>query len=247
MPNENAPIIGELPPLPAYAMGSLMFLRGGDFLWQYRKEISEYQGRISRVFEGATFVTIQDVQNSLGGADIDTGWIERGILRCGYCAEGDWFVYHAEAQKKTLQVRMENGRVRKLTLPLPPTVLIGVGRRYYLFAVPGELSPGSSLAAAPFPNIHDSGLICWGQNVAPRAHHRHAGTAWRLFFESPFNGDLANGKSKKYAQDVRRMLAEVARGKTDRYPADDLVTRPYGSPDSLVHALVGTTQLDAEA
>jgi len=250
MANENAPgnvpTIGELPALPPYAMGSLTFLRGGDFLWQYRKEITEYQGRVSRVLEGASFLTIKDVQNSLGGADIDTGWIEPGVIRCGYCAEGDWFVYHADAQEKTLQIRMENGKVRKLTLPIPSTVMIGVGRRYYLFAVQGELSANSLLADAPFPNIHDSGLICWGQNGVPKAHHRFAGMAWNLFFDSLFNGDLANGKSKKHEGDVRKMLAEVARQKPERYPVDDLVAKHRHSLDGLVHTLIGTTQMDEE-
>jgi hypothetical protein len=250
MTNEHdsgkGPAIGEISPLPAYAMGSLMFLRGGDFLWQYRKEITEYQGRVSRALEGATFLTIQDVQNSLGGADIDTGWIEPGVLRCGYCAEGDWFIFHGDAQEKTLQVRMENGKVRKLTLPIPPTVLIGVGRRYYLFAAPGGFSVNSVLAEAPFPNIHDSGLICWGQNGVPKAHHRFARMAWNLFLDSLFNGDLANGKSKKHENDVRKMLAEVARQKLDRYPVDDLVAKHHHTLDGLVHRLIGTTQVDEE-
>lgn len=243
---ETGPAIGELSPLPPYAMGSLMFLRGGDFLWQYRKEITEYQGHVSRVFEGATFLTIQDVQNSLGGADIDSGWIEPGVIRCGYCAEGDWFIFHADAQAKTIRVRMENGKARKLALPIPPTVMIGIGRRYYLFAVPGELSLNRVLAEAPFPNIHDSGLICWGQNSVPKAHHRFARTTWTLFFDSLFNGDLANGKSKKHESDVRKMLAEVARQKLERYPVDDLLAKHHYTLEGLVHSLIGTTQMDEE-
>jgi hypothetical protein len=222
MTRNNTPPIGEVPPLPSYAIGALYFLQSGDFMFRYREQDNN-RFRERESVEGAKFVTVRDVQAAFGGSDVDTGWIGHGVIRCGYCARGDWFVYAAPEQKLSVQILMGNGDHKKLTLPVPKTVMIGVGMQYYLWAVTQGFSADGDLRHAPFPNVHEDGAICWGQNTPPRAHHRHAEAAWRLFFESQFNGDLANGKSEKFKDDVRRMLARVARKKLEAYPEDDLV------------------------
>ena len=233
------PVIGEVPPLPAYAVGALYFLNSGDFMFRFRTKEDRHSSE-PRVVEGAKFVTVRDVQAAFGGSDVDTGWIGNGVIRCGYCAEGDWFVYAAPKQKLSIQVSMSNGKTKKLALPIPVTVMVGVGMQYYLWAVPYNFAPDSGLCHAPFPNVHGNGAICWGQNTPPKAHHRHAEAAWRLFFESQFNGDLANGKSVKYKSDVRRMLTYVARKKLEEYPQEDLV-RADRSLRTLLQDLVGVS------
>jgi hypothetical protein len=62
-----------------------------------------------------------------------------------------------------------------------------------------------------------------------------------LFFESQFNGDLANGKSHKFDGDIRRMLAQVARKKVDTYPEEDLV-RMNRSMRGMLQDLIGTSE-----
>jgi len=213
----------KVPPLPAFAAGALFFLQSGDFLLQYRETTNEHS-RTPLLKEGAKFVTIKDVQAAFGGSDVDSGWIAPDVLRCGYCAKGDWFVYAAGPQLMSLQVNYgPKEGLKKIKVPIPGTVLVGVGMQYYLWAALRASSPDSRLYRAPFPNIHADGSICWGQNTPPKAHHRHAQAAWQLFFESQFNGDLANGKSTKYASDVRRMLKYVARKKLDSWPESDLI------------------------
>lgn len=239
MNHNKTPALGEIPALPAYAMGALYFLHSGDFMFRYRAQ-EKNRFRDQRVVEGAKFVTVRDVQAAFGGADVDSGWIPGGILRCGYCARGDWFVYGAPARQVSIQVVMSSGRQRKLPVALPTTVMVGVGMQYYLWAVPFGLSPDSALCHAPLPNIHPSGAICWGQNTPPKAHHRQAEEAWRLFFESLFNGDLAAGKSERFAEDVRRALAFVARRKLDEYPRADLV-RTNRSLRMVLRELVGVS------
>ena len=89
--------VADLPPLPVYASGALYFLDSGDFLLRYRMEQSNQDCPAP---EGnGKFVTVRDVQAAFGGAEVDTGWIQHGIIRCGYCAQGDWFVYAAPFQK----------------------------------------------------------------------------------------------------------------------------------------------------
>jgi PRTRC genetic system protein B len=208
-------------------------------MFRYRAQ-DDNRYREQRNVEGAKFVTVRDVQAAFGGSDVDTGWIGSGVIRCGYCAQGDWFVYAAPKQKLSIRVAISNGTQKKLSVPIPVTVMIGVGMQYFLWAVPYNFSPDSGLCHAPFPNIHGDGTICWGQNTPPKAHHRHAEAAWRLFFESQFNGDLANGKSVKFENDIRRMLAYVARKKLDEYPDTDLV-RANHSLRSILQDLVGVS------
>jgi hypothetical protein len=230
----------NVPPLPSFAIGALFFLQSGDFLLQYQTTDSDHC-RTPLMKAGAKFVTVKDVQAAFGGSDVDSGWIGNGIIRCGYCAHGDWFVYIAPKQKLSIQVVMSKGEMKILTLPIPITLLVGVGMQYYLWAVAHNFSPDSSMYHAPFPNVHDNGSICWGQNTPPKAHHRHAEAVWRLFFESRFNGDLANGKSHKFDGDIRRMLAQVARKKVDTYPEADLV-RMNRSMRGILQDLIGASE-----
>ena len=230
----------NVPPLPSFAIGALFFLQSGDFLLQYHTTDSE-RSRTPLMKAGAKFVTVKDVQAAFGGSDVDTGWIGNGIVRCGYSAQGDWFVYIAPKQKLSIQVVMSKGNLKKLTLPIPMTILVGVGMQYYLWAAANGFSPDSTLYHAPFPNVHDNGSICWDQNTPPKAHHRHAESVWQLFFESQFNGDLANGKSQKFEGDVRRMLAQVARKKVEAYPEDDLV-RANRSMRGVLQELIGASE-----
>ena len=239
MPQNKTPTIGEIPPLPSYAIGALYFLESGDFMFRYRAQENR-RYREQRLQEGAKFVTVRDVQAAFGDSDVDTGWLGNGVIRCGYCAQGDWFVYAAPKQELSIQVVMSNGNQKKLSVPIPVTVMVGVGMQYFLWAVPNNFSPDSYLCHAPFPNIHNTGSICWGQNTPPKAQHRHAEAAWRLFFGSQFNGDLANGKSVKFEGDVRRMLAQVARKKLEEYPESDLV-RTNHSLQAVLHDLVGVS------
>jgi len=219
----------DLPALPAYASGALYFLDSGDFLFKYRMEAGS---RDEAPPEGSKFVTVRDVQAAFGGMEVDTGWVQPGVLRCGFCAQGDWFVYGVPARKVEIAVQMEGGRDRKLELAIPATLMFGLGAQYFLWAVrAGGVTEHSPLFNAPFPNVHDSGLICWGQNTPPRAHHTRAQEAWELFFASGFNKDLANNKSQKFKDDVRRMLARVARKKLEHYPEEDLI--PSGRQRSI--------------
>lgn len=49
--------------------------------------------------------------------------------------------------------------------------------------------------------------------------------AWQLFLSSPFNADMAHGKSQAFAGDVRHQLIALAQSNAKRYPVQDLV--PY--------------------
>jgi len=229
--------MGEIPALPPYATGALYFLRSGDFLFRYRNG-ERGNPRSEDRAEGAKFVTMRDVRAAFGGSEADTGWINLGVIRCGYCAGGNWFAFIAGPQKVSIHVVMKSRALRKLTLPIPATVLVGVGKQYFIWATKSSFGPEQPLYHAPFPNVHTEGTICWGQNTPPEALPCNATQAWQLFFESTFNGDLSNGKSAKFQMDVRRMLSQVTRKKLDEYPEEDLIMANR-SLSSALRSLVG--------
>jgi PRTRC genetic system protein B len=178
------------------AEAALYFLPQGHYLFRWREETG---------LCGSKFVTADDLQAAFTDSERDTGWLAPGIVRAGYGKHGEWFVLHAPPQRIDIHI-LEMGTV---SIPLPDLVLAGAGRSYYLWALQEPFSPLARLFDAPFPNIHNGGQICWGNNTPPAAHPANARTVWRLFFESPFNSHLNQGKTRRHAQDVRKFLVEL--------------------------------------
>lgn len=196
------------------ADAALYFMPQGHFLFRYQES-----GRWC-----SKFVTIDDVAKSLANIESDSGWLGAGILRTGRSQRGNWFVYTAPAQKMSLLLTDETDRVEEPVhnVPIPATVLIGVGHAYFLYAVADDVvTPASKLYHAPFPNVYGHHRICWGNNAHPVASVAAAPQVWRLFFATPFNAHLANEKSKAYQKNVNEQLRQVAGRK--KYPVADLV------------------------
>lgn len=191
------------------ADASLHFLPGGHYLLCHHKE-----PKLSK------FVTSGDVAAAFTGADQDTGWIPPGVVRVGRCARGPYFVYSTPPQRRLVMLVSGPSTVQRL-VPLPRLVMLGVGSAYYLWAVvTPHFNPSATVYQAPFPNIYRNGSICWGDNRPPEALPDQARKAWDLFFDSPFNGHLVEGKSKRFPLDVRLHLSSIAG--TRRFPHDDL-------------------------
>jgi len=133
-----------------------------------------------------------------------------------------------------------------VSVPLPPLVFAGIGTTYYVWAAREQaFSPGMSLYCAPFPNVRSDGSICFGAaNQPPPVSCVTFPAAWQMFITSPFNGDLSDGKSQQYREDVRHQLCAVRRKQC--YPASDLV--PFKRlldqcivEDAVVHYLSGAS------
>jgi len=178
------------------ADAALYFLPQGHYLFRWREESG---------LSGSKFVTADDLQAAFTLSERDTGWLLPGIVRAGYGQNGDWFALHAPPQKITIQLL----DVGNLTIPVPALVLAGTGRSYYLWALAEPFSPQAGVYDAPFPNVHDGGKICWGNNMPPQASLVNAHLAWKLFFESPFNSHLVQGKTRRHSDDVRKLLVKL--------------------------------------
>lgn len=206
---------------PLQAEAALYFLPQGHYLFRWREESG---------LSGSKFVTPDDLQAAFSRSERDTGWLSPGIVRAGYGKQGEWFVLHSPPQKLTIHL-LEMGTV---AIPTPALILAGVARSYYLWALAEPFSPQAHLYEAPFPNIHNDGKVCWGNNTPPQASPATAHAAWRLFFESPFNNHLVQGKTRRHAEDVRKLLAHLdGKGK---FPTREL-TGLRGSLQSTIERL----------
>jgi PRTRC genetic system protein B len=190
------------------ADAALYFLPQGHYLFRWQ----EKAGLI-----GSKFVSAEDLQAAFSNSERDTGWLALGIVRSGYGKQGEWFVLHAPPHKQTIYL-LETGAI---TIPVPALVLAGAGRSYSLWALKEPFSPQARIFDAPFPNIHSGGQICWGNNTPPVASPKNAAAAWRLFFESPFNSHLAQGKTRRHQDDVRKLLVRLD-GKR-KFPTGELL------------------------
>ena len=204
------------PPYPVEA--ELYFLPAGHFLFR----ANTGNGVQSK------FVTIQDVSAAFTGAELDTGWLPPGLVRAGYCKHGAYAVYAVPPQVVSIALAQDGTNdLQTLTLPIPSTLMVGIETAYYLAALAGaEFSPEAALFHPPFPNVHADGKICWGGNAPKRAKPDYMPEAWRLFFGTPFNNHLVEGKSREHNADIRLRLLALAEGKPRaRYPLKDLVGR----------------------
>ena len=203
------------------ADAALYFLPQGHYLFRWQEPSG---------LSGSKFVSAEDLQAAFSNSERDTGWLAPGVVRTGYGKQGEWFVLHAPPQKLTIHLT----DIGTITIPVPTLVLTGSGRSYYLWALKEPFSPQARIFDAPFPNVHVGGQICWGNNTPPSASPSNAVTAWRLFFESPFNSHLAQGKTHRHHDDVRKLLVRLD-GKR-KFPVRDLLAE-RGTLDSNIQHL----------
>jgi PRTRC genetic system protein B len=210
-------------------LAALYFLEDGHYLFRYRGGHSTVESK---------FVTAADVKAAFSHAETDSGWIDPGIVRCGYGPQGNWFVQFLPMQR----IEITLAGISWMAVPVPPLVLYGYGRTYGLFALKSKhFSPGAQVFAAPFPNVNArDGKICWGNNTPPEANTNTSQQAWKLFLEAPFTEHTIEGKSKKYPADIRPMLKELAEKSAGAYPLGDLVlVRNYrNTVESLLHDIL---------
>lgn len=205
-----------------------MFANGQYIL--YRREGKELR---------AKGVTVQTLRRAFVEEPVDSGWLPEGVIRSGTGRAGPFIVKYIPPSHHVLSLVTPRGRgdsPKPVRVPLPALVFVGLQTTYSVWALREEVfSPLARLYRAPLPNVYEDGRICFGKNRPPEVSSRTIGEAWRLFIESPFNGDLSGNKSAQHPRDVRSQL--LALKDVDRYPVDDLVSaarRPGYSSTSLI-------------
>jgi PRTRC genetic system protein B len=204
----------KAPAASADAEAALYFI-GGQYLLHAR------DGRAEMI----KFLSPGLVKKAFTGASVDSGWLSTETVRYGTCSQGDYVINYYPPSRRRLLIASDDGQaLSALTVPLPGLVFAGLDRRWFIWAVRARrFTPDLELFQAPLPNT-DSALICFGENPDPEVRKHGASTAWELFISSPFNEHNANGKSRKYSQNILLQLSSLHERKAARYPLRDLVS-----------------------
>jgi PRTRC genetic system protein B len=180
--------------------------------------------------EKSKCISMAAAQQSFSNMQVDSGWLTPEIVRWGSGLKGEWFIAWLPPAHHQIKLLTTNSKELKrhisITVPLPGLVFIGVENNYHVLAVKEEVfSPAANIYVSPLPNISSDAKICFGNNSLPPFSTKNSKKVIELFFDAPFNGDYCSQKSRKYPEDIRLMLVELASRKARRYPKKDLV--PY--------------------
>jgi PRTRC genetic system protein B len=200
---------------PPGALGALYFLPG-QYLFK----------RIEQGRESAKALSSASIARAFREFYTDTGWITRKILRYREEPEGNYVLSYESAGVRTIFVETDGGEVGEITCPLPTLILFGHLDEFYLWAAKGKkISPRTRLALAPLPNIGGnlSGKICFGSNEVPEAKPENLDLIWNLIFHTPFNRDHSAQKCVSEPKDVRKLLLNLAKKQSRRFPASELL------------------------
>ena len=189
------------------------------------------------------------VRASFNPMPFDSGWLPPGTLRFGIDAAGTrWFAIAIAPSRSPLSIIDNDLGLQQGEVPLPGFIFTGCGGNYWIWAVKdAEVTAQTELYHAPLSNVGTNGSICFGANRPPEADGSTILQAFHLFLDSPFNGHLASGKSRKHQGDIRYLLTELAAQEVPLFPGEDLLAlatreRPTKALtlDFLLNAIIHT-------
>jgi len=211
---------------PADAKAALFFLEG-NYQLIYR------EGSV----EKTKFLTPSQIGKAFAVKDVfDSGWLDQSMLRFALLAKkthkilsllpaGRRKIYITDPRPADERETDDEGTrdaVLELEVPLPTLLLLGIGQKYYLWATLDKtVSQKSKISHAPFPNLDNSGSICFGGNVAPECRLEKIESVWRMIFDSPFNNHQTENRCLTHKKDARKLLLEINGKKT--FPKNALI------------------------
>lgn len=159
---------------------------------------------------------------TLGRVPAGSGLLPPHTLATGRHQGAPFFVVYVPPRRATLRTEKQ-----RFTIPLPPLVWAGWRTEYRLFALATADRPTrdtAPLMRAPFPNLYETGGICWGDSDRrPEAAPDTLERVLKLFLEgSYFNLHLAGGKSRAFPNSVLAQWAALKKAKAEAYPLADL-------------------------
>lgn len=189
--------------------------------------VTEAGTRIPKLISAATF------REAATGIPVDSGWLKPNFAFGGVCRWGvhrgvEWAVTFLPPSVHRVELTDADGtpeeRVAWHEVPLPGVAWVGVGSKYFAFAVrTPRLDPYQELYRCPLPNVMQDGSVCWGMSKPPLSTGTGIAEAWALFaYRTTFNNHVVGAKSKREPEDVRRLLRSLAQS-GEAYPVEDLV------------------------
>jgi len=190
-----------------------LLIVAGQYILHYRDEHRQPQIK---------FLSEESVRQAFSEQEVISGWLPEGIKQWGINTKGTWMIQWIPPAKHTLTLLGKAMPEQPVAIPLPALIFAGVGHTYYVWAsAEKEFSTEMPLYQAPLPNLYGDGKVCFGNNTPAPVSAESFQSVWQLFISSPFNGDLAGGKSMRHKTDVRHQLC--ASRKKAAYPTNDLV------------------------
>lgn len=206
---------------PVDAKAALFFLEG-------HYQLSWREGAVERT----KFLTPSQIGRAFSTKDaFDSGWLETNVIRFAQEKKTQKILSCLPAGRRKIFITDPrpaaerddaSDSILELEVPLPSLLLIGLGQKYYLWATLDKtINQKSKIYAAPFPNLNESGEICFGANAKPECRLDTIETVWRLILDSPFNADNAGDRCRTHPDDARKFLLAL-RGKK-AFPKDALI------------------------
>jgi PRTRC genetic system protein B len=208
------------------AVASISFLKTRELMFTWQQD-DKIQSKL--ITNEAAFLAFKE------GHQQDTGWLPGGVLRAGSNARGEWVVYIARAH----MIDIVTDKGEKLRIPIPATLFMGWGSRYYLWALPNKkFDKKLPVYKAPFPNVYDNGRICWGSHKVPKVSANNIERVWQMFFGTAFNEHIATKKCKSYPDNVLDLLRQLSREEATTFPYKELGKADVVSVDLCIDRLL---------
>lgn len=215
----------HLSPLEPDVQARLLFLRSDELLFQWNDETNNLQSKL---------IAHQDARIAFAKMEEDTGWLPDGVVRCGRNARGAWVVYVAPPQVMNISTDQHEA----LTIPIPMSLFVGWGHRYYLFALRGKaFDANAPVYRSPYPNVYDNGRVCWGSHKVPSVTVLNIQQTWGFFFATAFNSHIASGKTRTHAENALDLLRKLSAAGKKSFPARELIQQA-GSVDACLDSLL---------
>lgn len=174
-----------------------------------------------------------DLAAALAGLNFNTGLLPENTLfwhrKDGQPGLGVYLPPH----HRLVSIRAE---ARAWRIPLPGLVFAGRGYHYQIWAAPERPTRlDQPLYLAPLPNVSPEG-VCLGNAPFPQAEPATIYQAVDTFFNSRFNHDLSNGKSRQFPDRIIDHWRVLHESQADTYPVEDLIGTNL-TLGGLIHAL----------
>ncbi len=211
---------------PVDAKAALYFLEG-------HYQLNYQTGKVAKT----KFLTPSQIAKAFAVKDVfDSGWIQRNVLRFALLAKktskilsvlpaGKQKILITDprlADEREVEAADTSETILELEVPLPTLLLVGIGQSYYLWATPDKVATEESkISPAPFPNLDNSGKICFGSNLAPECRLETIESVWQMIFDSPFNNHQSQNRCPTHKKDVRKLWLELKDKKT--FPKNALI------------------------
>lgn len=193
---------------PGFDFDAALYFIEGQYLYLRKKE-SEITSK---------FLNVGSIVSALRNLDMDSGWIEPGIVRMGLSKENEWYIYWQPSQKVTLL--FGSTETISVSIVIPALVMVVTGDGVRMVALKTKVfNPNDMAFAAPFPNIKNN-KICFGHNTLDKLKPSEV---WDLFLKTPFTESYIESKSKRFPSDVRQQYIYLSKMGKKRYPLSDLV------------------------